>query len=72
MADPADKAEKEIELQDDLMRRRIDSNRAATQGMGPLYCECGEQIPFTRRKLGLRKCIDCAWAEERGKIRTRD
>lgn len=36
---------------------------------GNSECDCGEEVPPARRRLGLSSCIDCATAAEKAGAR---
>lgn len=38
---------------------------------GAEFCDCGEEVPPARRRLGLSSCIDCATAAEKTRARFR-
>ena len=64
MADEADIANDLIanEVSSALSKMRQDT----AIKMGPKECiECGESIPLARRRLGFKRCVECAMESER-------
>lgn len=58
--------ERESELLEQLKQATLDQiKKQVPQGIGPRYCECGEEIPEGRRWGGYQNCIECAFDQER-------